>query len=102
MNRVIYRPAGMFYSLDEAMGKAKIFDSIEDMKKYLVYGAQEYENDKKICIYDFDYDDIVIDDKSIDDNRIGWKDIYYVCIKRFGNNIYDVPQCIGYCAYKWS
>jgi hypothetical protein len=96
MGRVIYRPAGMFYSLDEAMEKAKIFDSVEDMKKYLV------EIHQIKWVYLFDYDDIVINKDGFDDNRIGWKDVHYVCVKRFYDKIYDVPQCIGYCAYKWS
>lgn len=96
MQKVIYRPAGMFYSLDEAMEKAKIFDSVEDMKKYLVYDAQIHRQ------YMYHDGDIVIDDESIDDNRVGWKDVHYVCVKRFYDKIYDVPQCIGYCAYKWS
>ena len=49
----------------------------------------------------FDVSDLVIDDEESPDNRIGWLDEHYVCTKRFGDKINDVPQCIGMCATKF-
>lgn len=50
----------------------------------------------------FSLDDIVIDDKSVDDPRCGWHDTRYVCVKRFCEEDYmekyGSPQCIGMCA----
>lgn len=47
-------------------------------------------------------EDIVIDDKIVNDYRNRWKDTRYVCIKRSGNEDYiekyNCPQCIGMCA----
>ena len=76
------------------MSEAKEFDTIEEMKKYIV--SIDIENWGQPL---FSVDDIVIDDKITNDERIGWKDTRYVCIKRMGNDNYiekyGIPQCIG-------
>ena len=46
----------------------------------------------------FEIYDIVINEESVEDKRNGWKDTRYVCVKRMGNEIYPIPQCIGFCA----
>ena len=51
-------------------------------------------------------DDIVINRESaVNDDRIGWEDSMYVCVKRMGSEDYikeyGVPQCIGICATKY-
>ena len=51
-------------------------------------------------------DDIVINKESaVNDDRIGWEDSMYVCVKRMGSEDYikeyGVPQCIGICATKY-
>ena len=30
------------------------------------------------------------------DDRIGWKNVRHVCVKRLGKEIYEVPQGIGW------
>jgi hypothetical protein len=92
--KIIYRPhrgGTVFDSLEEA----KEFDSIQEMKEYIVKQWDNY----------FLVEDIVIIGKPLNDNRINWKDVRYVCSKRFGNedNIakYGTPQCIGYCATEY-
>ena len=87
---IIFRPHRR--TLDEAMEQAKEFETEEDMKKYI-------SNDWEGLI---SVEDIVIDSKSVKDDRIGWEDSRYVCTKRFGSQdnmkLYGVPQCIGMCA----
>lgn len=93
---IIYRPHRG--GLAEAMSEAKEFDNVDSMKQYIVEQWTESLGGRK----PFDVDDIVLDDETIDDDRIGWHDTRYVCIKRFGNEDYmekyGSPQCIGFCA----
>ncbi len=85
-NMIIYRPHRG--SLIEFMSEAKEFKNEEQMKSYIV----------KHYIGYISTDDIVIDDEIVNDDRNGWKDTRYVCIKRMGNEDYICPQCIGMCA----
>ena len=92
---VIYRPHRG--SLSEAIAEAREFGSFDEMKQYIV-------NDEKQCFGKpgFEISDIVICEVKRCDDRIGWKDERYVCIKRyFGEDYmekYGTPQCIGMCA----
>lgn len=97
---IIFRPHRG--SLDEAMKEAKEFDTVEEMKEHIVKLWHENWNGKEW----FTVDDIVIDEKSaVNDDRIGWEDSMYVCVKRMGNEDYmkkhGTPQCIGMCATKY-
>ena len=47
----------------------------------------------------FSRDDIIINEPIGDDDRIGWKNVRHICVKRYGNEVYDIPQCIGMCSY---
>ena len=85
----IFRPHRS--TLNEAMAEAKVFDTKEEMFDYIVACWKGL----------FDVSDLVIDDEESPDNRIGWLDEHYVCTKRFGDKINDVPQCIGMCATKF-
>ena len=91
---IIYRPHKG--SLDKAMEEAKEFNNIQQMKEHIVKEWNDY----------FSVENIVIDNKSVNDDRIGWKDTKYVCTKKFGeqDNIvdYGCPQCIGMCATEYS
>lgn len=71
--------------------KQKVFDTKEEMFDYIVTCWKGL----------FDVSDLVIDDEESPNNRIGWLDEHYVCTKRFGDKINDVPQCIGMCATKF-
>ena len=94
MTKIIFRPQR--YTLDEAMAEAKEFNSVEEMKKYVVELHSVVKGPK------FSIDDVVIDEDSVvNDGRNGWQDTMYVCVKRYGNKVYDVPQCIGMCATKY-
>jgi hypothetical protein len=61
------------------------FSSMEELKTHVV----------SLNHNAFSKDDIVIDEREIDDNRIGWHHTHYVCVKRYGSKKYDYPQCVG-------
>lgn len=100
---IIFRPHCLGMDCFEAMSKAKEFNSVEEMKAYIVESWHEGWGGPKEL---FTVDDIVIDEKSaVNDERIGWEDSMYVCVKRMGDEDYiqkhGTPQCIGMCATKY-
>lgn len=78
-------------SLEESMKTVIEFENLTKLKEYLVEKWFNY----------FDIEDIVIADDATNDSRIGWVDTRNVCIKRFNNEIYRTPQCIGMCATQY-
>lgn len=114
---IIYRPHRG--SLSDALKEAKEFETEEEMKYYIMrqykYYADELFCMENNCIENpnpknikyienpfFSLLDIVIDGEAFDDDRCGWHDTRYVCVKRMGNKDYikeyGLPQCIGMCA----
>lgn len=92
---VIYRPHKGY--LDESMKEAREFDTFEEMINFIV------EDWNKIWgVKWFTAEDVVIDEHIINDERIGWEDTRYVCVKRMGDEdymkLYGGPQSIGMCA----
>lgn len=99
---IIFRPHRMGMDIEEAMAEAKEFDSVEEMKQYIVKRVKGWGSQKELLTAD----DIVIDENSaVSDDRIGWEDSMYVCAKRMGDEDYmkkyGTPQCIGMCATKY-
>lgn len=98
---IIFRPHRG--SLAEAMAEAKEFNNVEEMKEYIVNQWNEgWKGEKKL----FTAEDIVInEDSEVNDERIGWEDSKYVCIKKLGEEDYmkkhGCAQCIGMCATKY-
>lgn len=88
---IIYRPHRG--SLKDAMAEARVFQSVDEMKAWIVDSTMEVTG-----VLPFAEDDIVIGSDAVDDPRNGWRDTRYVCIKRFVTEEYDTPQCIGMCA----
>ena len=90
---LIYRPHRG--SLADAMAEAKTFNSFDEIKEYV---ANQWNASWKHCI--LDPNDIVLCDSIGDDDRIGWKDVRYLCTKKLGNEDYikkyGCPQCIGF------
>lgn len=74
------------------MAEAETFGSFEEMAEAIckawTYLGRPFESD-----------DIVLIGDNGDDDRIGWKDVRYVCIRRFRNEVFPHPQCIGYCTF---
>lgn len=93
---LIYRPHRS--SLAEAMAEAKTFNSFDEIKEYV---ANKWNSVLGWNI--LNPNDIVLDEESHDDDRIGWKDVRYLCIKRLGDEDYmeeyGSPQCIGYVGW---
>ena len=83
-NTFIYRPQRS--TLDEAMAEKREFASLKQMLEYVV---EEHENA-------FDLDNVFISYYGYDE-RISW-DTYIVCVTRYGDEEYDHPQAIGFCA----
>lgn len=82
-------------SLADAMAEMKTFNTLDEMKQHIV-SEWDYMDWGTNC---FDPDDIVIHELHLDDDRIGWKNVCYVCVKRLWNEHYDTPQCIGMCTF---
>lgn len=98
---IIFRPHRRL--LYEAMAEAKEFDTVKEMKEYIVKLWHEGWGGPKEL---FTADDIVIDESSaVNDDRIGWENSMYVSVKRMGDEDYmkkyGTPQCIGMCATKY-
>ena len=87
---IIFRPHRS--SLDETMKEAKEFDDVEKMKEYIVeLWNRKWHGSQKL----FTTDDIVINKESaVNDDRIGWEDSMYVCVKRMGSE--DYIKNMGY------
>lgn len=93
---IIFRPHRG--SLADSLEEAREFDTVGEMKKYIVDDWKKHFDLIGLKSEPFGLDDIVIDEESVDDDRCGWHDCRYVCIKRLGKEIYDIPQCVGMCA----
>jgi len=84
---IIFRPHRE--TLAEAMGEAKEFESVAAMKNYIVqlfttrWGRRLFEAE-----------DIVIEGDAVRDDRNGWKDTRYVCIKRMGDDDYILIEAM--------
>lgn len=88
---ITYRPHRG--SLKDAMAEARVFADAEEMKRWIVADSA-----KAFGTPLFSIDDIVIGEDEIADARNGWADTHHVCVKRYGSEVYSVPQCIGMCA----
>ena len=100
---IIFRPHRMGIDIGEAMAEAKEFNTVEEMKEHIVKRWHEGWGGPEEL---FTADDIVINEESaVNDDRIGWEDSMYVCVKRMGDEDYmkkhGIPQCIGMCATKY-
>lgn len=98
---IIYRPHRS--TLSEALEKAREFKTEEEMKEYIYQDHKRYFEEIGFSRSPFEISDIVIDKSDAhDDERCGWHDTMYVCVKRYGDKdytkLYGCPQCIGMCA----
>jgi hypothetical protein len=93
---IIYRPHSggtVFEGLENAIE----FENELEMKEYIVKEANSHWDFNVLNI-----EDIVTEYNAGNDDRIGWKNVIYVCVKRYGDEDYikkyNTPQCIGYCS----
>lgn len=92
----IYRPHRG--SLVDAMNEAAEFENESDMFSYIV---KEWTQNNLFDLAPFSVDDLVITGDAISDERNGWEDTRYVCTRRLHNEVYPIPQVIGFCATKY-
>lgn len=76
-------------SLDEAKKNEREFNDLDEMYDYILLAWNN--SDVKL----FDKEDLSLSKDIGADNRIGWKETRYICVKRMGSQIYEIPQCIG-------
>lgn len=88
---IIFRPHRG--GLAESMEEAAIFEDKELMFEHIVKLHSTTGGRSPFAV-----SDLSIDSKKTADNRIGWKDCRYVLVARYGEEEYETPQCIGYCA----
>lgn len=83
---LIYRPHRG--SLADAMAEAKIFNSFDEIKEYVTHQWNSVWGWNIL---------------NPNDDRISWKDVRYLCLKRLGNEDYmeeyGCPQCIGFVGW---
>lgn len=87
---IFFRP--LRGSLEESMKELEIFTSVDEMFDYIA----------KRSLGRFDASDLSVT-RNLElagDVRIGWSEIRYVCTKRYGDEVYDVPQCVGLCSFE--
>lgn len=80
------------------MSEAREFESMEDMKEHIVSGWKEMMDGRT----PFTVDDIVIGEETMNDSRNGWSDTRNVCIKRYMDEHFSHPACIGWCATEYN
>lgn len=98
---IIFRPCKG--NLNQEMAEAKEFDSVDEMKKYIVEQWHKAWNGSKKM---FSVEDVMISDETTEnDQRIGWEDSKYVCSNRMGDEnymeLYGRPQFLGMCATRY-
>jgi hypothetical protein len=90
---IIFRPHRG--QLSDAMAETREFNTEQEMKEYIVDSWKGY----------ISIEDITLDENVGDDDRIGWKNVHYVCTKRLGKEnyiaLYGNPQCIGMCSTEY-
>ena len=83
-------------SLDDAMMTVKEFSNLDDLLEHIVKVNTIFNG-----VPAFSREDISFGNDVINDTRIGWEDTRRVCVKRYYNEVYPIPQCIGWVATKY-
>lgn len=91
---IIYRPHRG--GLAESMAEAREFESVEDMKEYIVQQHTDEELGPA-----FSADDIVFGVLQGTDSRIGWHNQQYVYTRRYYGEHYPDGLVIGMCSYDY-
>lgn len=79
--------------LEDTMKEARNFNTVNEMCEHIV---SDWNNNSVGEL--FSKEDIVIGEDEGKDSRIDWKETRYICVKRMGKEIYEIPQCIGMCS----
>lgn len=95
--RILYRDHRG--SLAEAMETIHEYCSIEEMKISIAADYNELHREVGFSSDAFSVEDISIGDNIGADDRIGWTNTHYVCVRRLGDDVFEVPQVIGFCTF---
>ena len=91
-NMIKYRPHKG--TLDEAMAESKTFNTVDEMYDYIVSNWNNKGFGQLLIVKE----DLCVTESMGSDKRVGWNDFRYVCTKKIGKEVFDVPRCIGLCS----
>lgn len=86
-------------SLAEAMETIREYCSIDEMKISIAANYNKLHREVGFSSDAFPVEDISIGDNIGADDRIGWTNTHYVCVRRLGDEVFEVPQVIGFCMF---
>lgn len=95
--RILYRDHRG--SIAEAMETIREYCSIEEMKISITANYNKLHREVGFIGDAFSAEDISVGDNLGSDDRIGWTNTHYVCIRRLGDEVFEVPQVIGFCTF---
>lgn len=80
-------------NIGEAVENTVEFESVEEMLSCIV---KDWKNWSGKTV--FEIGDLSLSEDKGKDERINWKETRYICTKRIGEEVYNIPQCIGMCS----
>ena len=90
-------------ALDEAMKTMREYRTVDELKAGLAAAYNKLHHDLGYRGDAFSVEDVSISDDLGPDDRIGWPNTHYVCIRRMGDDDcvarFGSPQAIGFCAF---
>lgn len=90
-------------TLDEAMKTMREYRTVDELKAGLSAAYNKLHHDLGYRGDAFSAEDVSISDDLGPDDRIGWPNTHYVCIRRMGDDDFVArfgsPQAIGFCAF---
>nr|DAL30169.1 MAG TPA_asm: hypothetical protein [Caudoviricetes sp.] len=95
--RILYRDHRG--SIAEAMETIREYRTVDEMKAGIAADCNKLHREVGFIGEAFSAEDISIGDNIGADDRIGWTNTHYVCIRRLGDEDFEVPQAIGFCTF---
>ena len=86
--RYLYRPHRG--GLVESMAECAVFVNEDAIKDHVIETYSHYG----VCL---NREDVIIDPRSIDDERTSWGATRYVCVTHLDGPPFEIPQCVGMC-----
>lgn len=90
-------------SLTEAMETIREYRTVDEMKAGIAETYNRLRREAGFSGDAFSAEDISVGDDLGADNRIGWANTHYVCIRRLGDDDFvariGFPQTIGFCSF---
>ena len=90
-------------SLAEAIATVREYCTVDEMKAGIAEAYNRLRREAGFSGDAFSAEDISVGDDLGADDRIGWANTHYVCIRRLGDDDFvariGVPQAIGFCSF---